>query len=304
MQLDKKRVAVIDLGTNTFNLLIADISRKDFDVVHSEKRGVALGMGGINSNYIAKEAFERGINCLTEFKEKCNQFKVSEIRAIGTSALRDADNKSDFVDLVFQKTKIKIEIITGDEEAEFIYKGVSWFFPFDKKAVIMDIGGGSTEFIFSDKTGILSKKSFNIGVSRMYQELKFSDPFSSEDIKKVENFIEKQVGNYFDNQACDILIGASGSFETFHEMIYQKTFTEKKISVLFPEDELEKIISWVIHSSQKERDEHPYIIPIRRKMAPIAAVKTNWVRKKLNIKTNYLTPCALKEGVLKDFLFE
>jgi exopolyphosphatase/guanosine-5'-triphosphate,3'-diphosphate pyrophosphatase len=296
-----KIVAVIDLGTNTFNLLIAKISEKDFDVLHSEKSGVALGMGGINSNFIAKEAFDRGVACMKNFKEVCNQFSVEEIKAIGTSALRDATNNSDFLVEVKLQTGIEIEIVSGDREAELIYQGVSWFYEFTEKAVIMDIGGGSTEFIFADRSGILLKKSFNIGVSRIYQEFEFSDPYLPSDIEKIEQFLEREVGDFFENQDCNILIGASGSFETFYEMIHQEKFIENKKTVLFPSNELNEIINWVIQSSQKERDEHPYIIPIRRKMAPIAAIKANWVRKKLGIEYNFLTPCALKEGVLKDF---
>jgi exopolyphosphatase/guanosine-5'-triphosphate,3'-diphosphate pyrophosphatase len=296
-----KIVAVIDLGTNTFNLLIAKISEKDFDVLHSEKSGVALGMGGINSNFIAKEAFDRGVACMKSFKEVCNQFSVEEIKAIGTSALRDATNNSDFLKQVKLQTGIEIEIVSGDREAELIYQGVSWFYEFNEKAVIMDIGGGSTEFIFADRSGILLKKSFNIGVSRIYQEFEFLDPYSPSDIENIEQFLEREVGDFFENQDCKILIGASGSFETFYEMIHQEKFIEDKKTVLFPSNELDEIINWVIQSSQKERDEHPYIIPIRRKMAPIAAIKANWVRKKLGIESNFLTPCALKEGVLKDF---
>jgi exopolyphosphatase / guanosine-5'-triphosphate,3'-diphosphate pyrophosphatase len=296
-----QKVAVIDLGTNTFNLLIASLHDKDFDVIHSEKEGVALGMGGINTNLIAEDAFQRGLICLQRFKKICDSFQVEKIRAIGTSALRDAKNNQKFISEVSEKTGIEIEIISGDEEADLIYKGVSWFFPFDKKAVIMDIGGGSTEFIFADKNGIISKKSFNIGVSRIFQEFEFSDPYSNDDILKVERFLENEIGDFFDNQNCSILIGASGSFETFYEMIHKVEFSEKKLSLIFPEKELEEIITWTISSTQIERDKHPYIIPIRRKMAPIAAIKTNWVRKKLGISQNFVTPCALKEGVLKEF---
>jgi exopolyphosphatase/guanosine-5'-triphosphate,3'-diphosphate pyrophosphatase len=297
----KRKVAVIDLGTNTFNLLIAEISHSDFEVIHSEKEGVALGMGGINLNFITEDAFQRGLNCLIHFKKICSKHQVEKIRAIGTSALRDAKNNSDFLKHVYTQTGIEIEIVSGEKEAELIYKGVSWFFPFNEKAVIMDIGGGSTEFIFADKTGVLAKKSFNIGVSRIFQEFKFSDPYSSEDILKVERFLDHEISDFFDKQNCKILIGATGCFETFYEMIHKTEFLEKKKALVFPEKELEEIISWVIHSTQIERDEHPYIIPIRRKMAPIAAIKTNWVRKKLAITRNFITPCALKEGVLKEF---
>ena len=296
-----KKVAVIDLGTNTFNLLIADVSKTDFKVIHSEKDGVALGMGGINKQIIAQDAFERGIKTLKKFKEICEENQVEEIRALGTSALRDAKNSKDFLNAVYSETGIKIEIISGNKEADLIYKGVSWTYNFDKTSVIMDIGGGSTEFIFADKTGILDKKSFNIGVSRIYQEFAFQDPYSTFNIDEIEAFLENQVCDFFENRNCEILIGASGSFETFYEMIHNQSFIEHKKSMIFPNDELNRILDWIINSTHQEREEHPYIIPIRRKMAPIAAIKTKWVIKKLGINTNFVTPCSLKEGVLKEF---
>ncbi len=296
-----KKVAVIDLGTNTFNLLIADVSKTDFKVIHSEKDGVALGMGGINKQIIAQDAFERGIKTLKKFKEICVENQVEEIRALGTSALRDAKNSKDFLNAVYSETGIKIEIISGNKEADLIYKGVSWTYNFDKTSVIMDIGGGSTEFIFADKTGILDKKSFNIGVSRIYQEFSFQDPYSTFNIDEIETFLEQQVSDFFENRNCEILIGASGSFETFYEMIHNQSFIEHKKSMIFPNDELNGILDWIINSTHQEREEHPYIIPIRRKMAPIAAIKTKWVIKKLGIKINFVTPCSLKEGVLKEF---
>jgi exopolyphosphatase/guanosine-5'-triphosphate,3'-diphosphate pyrophosphatase len=296
-----RNFAVIDLGTNTFNLLIAKLSQHDFQVIHTEKNGVALGMGGINKKIITPEAFQRGIKAILEFKNTCQKFNVSEIRAIGTSALRDASNSRDFVFEVTQKTGITIEIISGDEEADLIYEGVLWSHPFNEAGLIMDIGGGSTEFILAEKNGIILKKSFNIGVSRIFQEIKVEDPYSQSNIKEIEDFLEHQTSGFFESFECKTLIGASGSFETFHEMIHKTHFHEQKKSIEFPLNQLHESIEWIIRSTQEERDLHPFIIPIRRKMAPIAAIKTRWVINKLKIDKNYVTPYSLKEGVLRKF---
>jgi exopolyphosphatase/guanosine-5'-triphosphate,3'-diphosphate pyrophosphatase len=292
------KVAVIDLGTNTFNLLIAEKSIDGFKVLHSEKEGVAIGMGGINENKISSDAFQRGVTALVRFKLQCDKFQVQKIRAIGTSALRDATNQKQFSEEVEKLTGIQIEIISGDQEAELIYKGVKWSYAFEEKSVIMDIGGGSTEFIFADSSGILEKKSFNIGVSRIFQELQFSDPYSKQDVQQVKEWFEVKTNGFFEGKSCAILVGASGSFETFYEMIHNKEFTEKRNTLEFPQNELNQIIHWVINSTQAERDQHPFIIPIRRKMAPIAAIKTLWVMEKLQVTQTYVTPCSLKEGVL------
>lgn len=293
-----KRIAVIDLGTNTFNLLIADVLATTFDIVHSEKEGVALGMGGINEGLIANDAFQRGVNTMNRFYKKCQALKVKEIRAFGTSALRGAKNSGDFLNTVKNQTQIDIQIISGEDEATLIYRGVKWSYDFNERATIMDIGGGSTEFIIADANGIEAKVSLDIGVSRIFQDLTLNDPLTKDDILKVENWLDARSKGFFENRMCDILIGASGSFETFHEMIHKTPFPPGIASQEIDMEELNRILDWILASNQQERDEHQFIIPIRKKMAPIAAVKTRWVMKNLDIKRVFVSPCSLKEGGL------
>lgn len=292
------RKAVIDLGTNTFNLLIADVFASNFELVHTEKDGVALGMGGINHNRLAEEAIERGFNALRHFRNVCTDYGVQEIHAFGTSALRDASNSADFLIRVAEELEINIQIISGVLEAELIYKGVKWSYDFKEPSVIMDIGGGSTEFVFADKNGITDLVSLNIGVSRIYQHFNFSDPLSKEDIANIEAWLDEKADGFFNGKQEHILIGASGSFETFYELIHNEPFPSKIDSVEISMNELNESLAAIIASSQAERDQNNWIIPIRKRMAPIAAVKTNWVLKKLQIQRVFISPCSLKEGAL------
>jgi exopolyphosphatase/guanosine-5'-triphosphate,3'-diphosphate pyrophosphatase len=292
------RKAVIDLGTNTFNLLIAEVNHHGLEIVHSEKEGVALGMGGINQNVLAPDAYERGIRTLTRFKKVCDDLGAVEIRGIGTSALRDASNATQFIEQVQQDLGIRIEIVTGHREAELIYQGVKWTYDFEEPAVIMDIGGGSTEFVFADKKGINDLISLNIGVSRIYQHFKCADPMSEQDVAYIEQWLEEKANGFFDGKEEHILIGASGSFETFYELIHNEPFPSKLKAVEISVDYLRDCLDQIIATTQAERDANDWIIPIRKKMAPIAAVKVRWVLNKLNIKRTYISPCSLKEGAL------
>ena len=189
--------AVIDIGTNTFNLLIAEVSQNTFDILHSEKEGVALGMGGINDDRISDDAFERGIACLLRFKSACDAHGIEVIKAFGTSALRGAKNREAFIQECFNTSGIKVEVISGDQEAQLIYEGVRWSYDFAEPSVVMDIGGGSTEFIFADKGGVSEKKSFDIGVSRIFQEFELNDPYSQIDTQKIERWLDDKSNNYF-----------------------------------------------------------------------------------------------------------
>ncbi len=295
----KKRIGVIDLGTNTFNLLIADVSAEEIEVVHSEKDGVALGMGGLNDGVLRKEAILRALKTLSHFNKMCEVHYVDEIRAFGTSAIRSAINGKDFVQLVAKETGIEVKIISGEDEARLIYEGVKWSYIFEEPTMIMDVGGGSTEFIFANKDEIKDLVSLNIGVSRIFQELELSDPFTNDDIDKVTQWLEERASTFLANKKCNVLVGASGCFETFYEMINRKSFPSVKNAIELPFDELMKNLEWIIGSDQTQRDLHPHIIPIRRKMAAIAAVKTNWIIEKLGVNKVIVSPCSLKEGVLQ-----
>jgi exopolyphosphatase/guanosine-5'-triphosphate,3'-diphosphate pyrophosphatase len=294
------RTAVIDLGTNTFNLLIADVMNSKFTVIHSEKEGVALGMGGINSNIISPEAFERGIRALRHFNFMCIHHKVEVINAFGTSALRGATNSDLFIKQIKDELGISVNIISGEKEADLIYKGVLWSYDFRNPGVIMDIGGGSTEFIFANKQGISDLVSLNIGVSRIFQELKLSDPLTEKDILSITNWLDNKADGFFDGKQEELLIGASGSFETFYELIYNQPFPDKLKCSEIPMKTLNNMIDWVIFSTQEDRDSNEFIIPIRKKMAPIAAVKTKWVIEKLGISKTMISRCSLKEGALRE----
>ena len=294
------RTAVIDLGTNTFNLLIADVMDSKFTVIHSEKEGVALGMGGINSNIISPEAFDRGICALRHFNFICIHHKVEVINAFGTSALRGATNSNLFIKQINDELGISVNIISGEKEADLIYKGVLWSYDFRNPGVIMDIGGGSTEFIFANKEGITDLVSLNIGVSRIFQELKLSDPLTEKDILSITNWLDNKADGFFDGKQEELLIGASGSFETFYELIYSQPFPDKLKCSEIPMKTLNDMIDWVIFSTQEDRDTNEFIIPIRKKMAPIAAVKTKWVIEKLGISRTLISRCSLKEGALRE----
>ena len=292
------RKAIIDLGTNTFNLLVADVDGSSFHIVHSEKDGVALGMGGINDKRIADEAQNRGLHTLDRFIKKCEALKVDTIWAFGTSALRDATNAAEFLTLLKNKLNLEVKIISGQEEAQLIYEGVRQLYDFSTPAVIIDIGGGSTEVIFGDASGPKEMDSLNIGVSRIYQQFSFSDPFIPEDIERIHQFLEESTAGFFSGRKEAIMVGSSGSFETFYELIHQAHFPKEEKCYPIRKSDFEKVLHEVIASSYAEREANPFILPIRKKMAPITAVKTLWMMDKFKTEQILVSPFALKEGAL------
>ena len=291
------KIAVIDLGTNTFNLSIGLWENNQLTFLHSEKEGVALGMGGINEQIISLDAMERAQKCLKRFSQKCMDYGALHVRAIGTSAIRDARNKVEFLNAIKKQTGFEVEVIDGHREAELIYKGINYSCEFSNSSMIMDIGGGSTEFIEVNNGIMSSAVSLDIGVSRVYQMFSLNDPLSEDNIIQLESFFENKSNGFFENKKCHTLVGASGSFETFYELVHRQKFPKGFKTQTIDLNKFQIQLSEIIRSTQAERDKNDFIIPIRKKMAPIAAVKSQWVMKKLSVEVLIISPCSLKEGV-------
>jgi len=292
-----RREAVIDLGTNTFNLLIAEVKDGELNIIYNDKLPVLLGMGGINRGVIVDSAMERAKDALQRFYSSCREYNVATITGIGTSALRAASNAQELVDYAKRELDFTLEIVSGEREAELIYKGVKLSYTFSSPGVIMDIGGGSTEFIGADRSGIQWATSLDIGVSRIFQQLDQPEEFTKEHIQKIRAFLDEKGGAYFKERKSDLLIGASGSFETLYEMVFLSEFPRTKKVVEIPFEQLVSALDWGMNSSLKERMDNTWIIPIRKKMLPIAAVKAKWVIEQLGVEQVCVSPYSLKEGV-------
>ncbi|MBC8082509.1 MAG: phosphatase, partial [Hymenobacter sp.] len=174
-----RRLALIDMGTNTFHLLIVELPEERHAgplVLLRTKVGVRLGEGGISKGEIAPAAFARALHTLDAFQEEIELHQVTEVRATATSAVRVARNGPELVQTIFEQTGIRVEIITGEREAELIAIGVRQAVPLGREVhLIVDIGGGSVEFILADAATIFWKQSFEIGAQRLL-DMFFPDP--------------------------------------------------------------------------------------------------------------------------------
>lgn len=299
------RIAVIDMGTNTFHLLIAEISGHSFKVLYKTNVPVKLGEGRINDNIIIPEAFERGINCLKNFKETILNFRVEKVKATATSAVRSAGNGKDFVHSVKEQTGIEIDILSGDEEASLIYKGVKLSGAINDLSLIMDIGGGSVEFILCDTVQLIWKKSYNIGAARLMQKFFKSDPISDEDKNNILTHIQHELTDLFEickQHQPKTLIGSAGAFETFAELVNSAKKSIINLDTLqsyhFDFDEYITLSIKLINSTHQQRVEMPGIIPLRVDLIVIATLITNYVLGRLKINQLKLSTYDLKMGIL------
>ncbi|MEM4326454.1 MAG: phosphatase, partial [Candidatus Pacearchaeota archaeon] len=223
--MEKESVAVIDIGTNTFHLLITEVnSEGEFYVKHKFKEMVKLGEGGIDHDVIAESAFQRGLNALNMFAQYIQQHQCNRVIAFATSAIRTAKNGKDFIEKVKEKTGIEIKVINGNEEAALIYEGVRNGIQLSNQepVLIMDIGGGSVEFIVANSLHPLLLRSLKLGASRVYETFKPSDPITPQQVTLIENYYYQELQSLFEEVKefqVKKLIGTSGAFETIATMI-------------------------------------------------------------------------------------
>ncbi len=305
------RIAVIDLGTNTFNLLIVDSDKNGtYSILVNEKLPVKLGAGGIGKRIITPEAVERGIAALKEQKKTIDNYHTDHIHAFATSAIRSADNGKEFADRIKKEVGINLEIITGEKEAELIFKGISQSVPLDdEKILVLDIGGGSNELIIGDKNRIYWKKSFNLGIARLLESFEPSDPITHSEITLVESFLESELQSLFSavrEHQPSTMIGASGSFDSFRSMIeLSSTEAINQISssaVSINMKAFNDLHKRLVASTFEERKQMKGLEPMRIEMIVLAAIFTKFTMEKCSIKQLIQSDYALKEGVIKDLI--
>lgn len=300
-------VAIIDLGTNTFNLLVAEVSEgKVEQVLYEMKIPVKLGEGGFRGGVIAPAAFRRGIAAMQEYATVARRFNVKEIYALATSAVRDAGNRGEFMEEIKRVTSIGVHTISGEEEAGYIYHGVRNALDIGiQPALIMDIGGGSVEFIIGTQKEILWKDSFNIGVARLQQVLPFSDPVLPHEAEEMNRYLEERLQPLFGAAGrfpVRELIGSSGSFDTFAEMIEARNgrydILKNCTEYVFRLEDFFSVHQQLRSSTLEERLAFRGLVNMRADMIVVASLMVNYILHKLSIRKMRLSSYSLKEGAL------
>jgi exopolyphosphatase/guanosine-5'-triphosphate,3'-diphosphate pyrophosphatase len=294
------KAAVIDLGTNTFHLIIADLTDSRVTVLYKTNVPVRLGQGRINENTIIPDAFGRGIETLRHFKQEIDRHHVDVTKAIATSAIRSALNGADFV-AAAKNEGIAIDVVSGDQEAEYIFTGVKATGAVNGLSLIMDIGGGSTEFIICDKERLIWKKSYNIGAARLMQAYFNTDPISIENQQAIFEHIDGELTEL--KEVCQRyqpkhLIGSAGAFETFATLLMPNLNLSEVKSLPLDIIAHQTLATALISSTRQERTDNKGIIPLRVDMIVIAALLTRYIIKELKLKLLSLSTYDLKMGVL------
>ena len=300
------RIAVMDLGTNTFHLLIADVDNGLISEVVRDHEAPKLGEGGISKGFIQPEAYKRGVATMEKFANRIKLHNARVVKAIATSMMRNAANGADFMEEVKARTGIEITMIDGQQEAEYIYRGVKASGCLsEQQSLIMDIGGGSVEFILCTNQNIVWKHSFEIGAVRLMDRFHQTDPIPHDAIEALHSYLGEVLQPLFNathNAPIEKLIGSAGAFETFAEVIELSKSNNFDILTTKSYDfELRDFIdttNTIIRSHHQERSSMKGIIPLRVDMIVVASLLTRFVMQRLNISKIGMSTYSLKEGVM------
>jgi exopolyphosphatase/guanosine-5'-triphosphate,3'-diphosphate pyrophosphatase len=302
------RIAIADLGTNTFHLMIVE-KGDPFHILLDEKVAVGLGRGGINKGIIVDEAFERALDCMKYFSETISTYDLSQGIAIGTSAMRSAENGILLAKEIEKSSLFKVDIIDGEKEAALIFEGVKASGVLEKKpGLIVDIGGGSVEFIIGNTEQVFWKQSFEIGGIRLMEKFQKHDPILQNEISELHQYLSAQLTPLFTaikQFAPSYLVGSSGAFDTLTEMELAFQNSSVKLSSLkmfdLPIQSFHRMKSELNDKNRSNRLEIPGMIPLRVDMIVVAVNLIDFLLDQFSLTRIKACTYALKEGAAHQY---
>ena len=305
----KPRLAAIDIGTNSFHLIIVEVDTQTgkFNILGREKEIVRLGSGSTDMKYLGMEAMERGIGALKKFKALASSAGAS-VRAVATSAVREAINRDEFLFSALLETGIKVEVASGVEEARFIYLGILQSLPvFDKRMLMIDIGGGSTEFLIGHGREINYDNSLKLGAIRLTQRFFPGGETESRQVKACRQYIRGHMSNVtreITKFKFETAVGSSGTILNIANIINVKRGKpsgEKLNSFIFTREELNAAAEEITEArTAKQRLKIEGLDPNRADIITAGALIIEQIFKELKIKEMTVSEYALREGIIFD----
>lgn len=301
-------IAAIDVGTNSFHLVIASVNDKGILQIHSRaKEMVRLGSGSGDMKVLSFDAMERGVDALRRFAEMAKKVKAP-IRAIATSAMREADNRDEFVHQVVEQTGIQIEVVSGMEEGRLIYVGALHALPIlSKRSLVIDIGGGSTETVIGLKGEHQYIHSAKLGSIRLSQRFFNEEPTTFEQINACREYIKGDLMPTFGQileSGFEIAIATSGTAHTLASMALAskgKRVPEVMNGVHITREELLGAVnSLIVAETPQQRAQIAGMEPRRADIILGGALILEQIVINLNIQRLTLSAYALREGILFD----
>jgi exopolyphosphatase / guanosine-5'-triphosphate,3'-diphosphate pyrophosphatase len=304
-----RRIAAIDLGTNSFHSLIVDISPDgSYEMVDSLKEMVLLGHDGLGQR-LTDAVVERGLDALRKIKQLADSYKVEVTLAYATSAIREAENGGEFIQRAIDEVGIKILAIPGTTEAELIALAVQHGLTLGEDPhLIMDIGGGSTEFIIANQRDVLYLDSKKLGVSRIHHEFVTSDPLKEKDIAELESFYVSKLGELADaveQYPLETLVGTSGTLQNIASMMASLKGADTSVTLnefVYTADEFRLFYRKFMKMGTRQRALLDGLDPKRVDLVVPGMVLLHTVINRFRIRRIRTCTMAMREGIILRYI--
>ncbi len=303
-------LAAIDIGTNSFHLVIVEMSSTGkIKIVDREREAVRLGHGPKDMKNISPEAMDRGLRALKRFRRLIDTYKAP-VRAVATSAVREALNQKDFVRRAWSEARIKVEVVSGTEEARLIYLGILQALPvYDSRVLLVDIGGGSVEFLNGYKGQPRYATSLKLGCIRLTQQFFKKSALRPKDVRACRDYVRgflETSHREMSKWTFDFAIGTSGTIQNLANMIRAsrgEILTLSMNNFSFSRSELDHVVESLLSArTEKDRLQIAGLDPRRADIIVAGAIVLQEAFRIWKIKRMTISDFALREGIVYDFI--
>lgn len=296
-----KRIGIIDLGTNSLRFQIYEIVNDQFELIEDFKEVIRLGDDVYKGGGIGQDALQNLLKLLIEIKKSAELKEVDTLRLIATASLREASNRDDVVKEIEKVVGIAPEIITGDEEAYFAYIAAKSNFEIENsKVLITDIGGGSAEFVISDRDKIVYSESTPLGCNRMLHHYFKSDPTKRSEILEFKNFLTDFFEKRPFDRSIEHIISLGGTLNNVANLqMHSDAISHKKVKFL-DRNFLKKFISTISDMTIEERKKIKGLEPKRADIVLPATIIIDTLLDICGLSGFYTLSGGLRLGILID----
>ena len=311
---DLRRIAAIDIGTNSFHLLVAAVDPKlrTFRIIQAEKATTRLGERDPETGELTETAMQRGLESLRQFRDLAASHRVEQIVTAATSAVREAPNGRDFLQTILDDLGMEVDLVSGPEEARLIYLGVLSGMPFgDRPHLLLDIGGGSTELILADGRDARALTSTRVGAVRLQRDFVRDDPMPPQRRSFLQAFIQGSLEPAVDKVRrrikpgeTPVLVATSGTAMAIGSLAAseEERPPRKLHGYRVTRQRLDKVVDRLITMTPAQRRE---LAPINDRRAEIivpGALILQTTMKMLGVGEFVLSERALREGLIVDWM--
>jgi exopolyphosphatase/guanosine-5'-triphosphate,3'-diphosphate pyrophosphatase len=301
------RIAAIDVGSNSVHMIVCRI-RPDlsFEMIDREKDMIRLGAAGLDGKELTASAVAAAMQTLSKFKRLAESHGVDEIIAAATSAVRESENGGDFIAAVRREVGIRVQVISGSEEARLIHLAAAYAVGVGRRrSIVIDIGGGSTEITLGTAARVEQARSFRLGALRLTDKFGQSDPLSAKDERRLVRHIRRDAGAYLKSlveRGYHRVIGSSGTMLSLGALAAGRRAADDVRNLRVSAKDFSKLRKRMTGLRLDERLQLPGLDPRRADLASVGVVLIDTLLGALKAKEFTLCDFALREGLILDYV--